>query len=567
MKPSPSTNKENNEAEEGSTVDVQQDLQQENRNGGCCNLNNYNNNHNNVINNNNNINMANKQQQQAWFQSSNKMFSRTEAYIEAQVVQLTEECRLFNEEDDSNGEQENSLALFQRHEIQTSWSLLGNGAFSEVYTIQNIRLLDGGFVDPVQQEAREKLQKGVNEGRMTLATGGSKWPQHQQYVVKHLRRDMLANRKKFIHAAGDLVLEAMYLSKLYHPNIITLFGCAVGGPNAYADGRHDGFFLILEKLDCTLSRRIQDWERLVSSGQCSVSARTVYSDNLNDFEEKLDIARQVGLALEYLHSRDIIFRDLKPDNIGLIDGPNGRAIVKLFDFGLCRELPDEKPHENKVFHMSGVGTRRYMAPEVFLGQYYNVKADVYSWSMVLHAMLSLQRPFEMYNAELHKLLVCQEGVRPTIFKKWPEQIQLLLKKSWAANPLSRPSMKEICSTIGALLDEIQATKSFASSEHNEPSVTRRTQEQQQGGATFMEQSIASFVESLTQSLCSGGQNAEGSGDNKRSKRSLLRTLEAHLVADAAGTQLLMMRDHHHPHFRDRVGADYPQRRHLRSGYL
>ena len=79
----------------------------------------------------------------------------------------------------------------------------------------------------------------------------------------------LSNKKKFIHAAGDLVLEAMYLSKLYHPNIISLCGCAVGGPNAYADGRHDGFFLILEKMDQTLSRRIQDWEKLVSSGYMS----------------------------------------------------------------------------------------------------------------------------------------------------------------------------------------------------------------------------------------------------------------------------------------------------------
>ena len=339
-------------------------------------------------------------------------------------------------------------------------------------------------------------------------------------------------------------------------------------------------------------------------GTCPESARKVYSKHLIDFEEKLDIAFQVGLALEYLHSKDIIFRDLKvstkfhflivviscfelifldghllilpisfylqPDNIGLIDRPDGKTIVKLFDFGLCREIPEANPQENKVFHMSGVGTRRYMSPEVFLGQYYNVKADVYSWSMVFHSMLSLQRPFEMYNAELHKLLVCQEGVRPTIYKEWPLQIQEILKKGWAQSPMDRPPMGDLCGDIAMLLGEIETVKDSLSESDEASYQQQRRQTQQnnknvQGSGTFVEQSFANFVDSLTVTLCSG--SGETGNNKKRSKRSLLRTLEAHLVADAAGTQLLMIRDHPHSHFRDRVGADYPQIRHLRSSYL
>ena len=93
--------------------------------------------------------------------------------------------------------------------------------------------------------------------------------------------------------------------------------------------------------------------------------------------------------------------DLKPDNVGIsIDGT-----VKLFDFGLCRDLPkkshncshrnshsssnsgssnsnDYKRERETLYRMSTVGTRRYMSPEVISGFCYNQKTDVYSWSMV-----------------------------------------------------------------------------------------------------------------------------------------------------------------------------------------
>lgn len=243
-------------------------------------------------------------------------------------------------------EPEEEIPLFDRKEIM-AWTLLGNGAFSEVYQIWGFNLKRGDEVnyeiDPVQEEARKRIKDTAMDAN-----------QRCSYVLKHLRNDLLGpDKSRFVHAASDLVMEALFLSKLNHPNIIKLRGTS-RGIETFGDGDNAGFFLILDRLDCTLSDKINHWVR---NSRCR---QKVYSRNLYDYKEKIDIALQLARGMDYLHDRDIVFRDLKPDNIGIQD-----RMVKIFDFGLCRELPEEYPVENKVFHMSGVGTRRYSKYKYF----------------------------------------------------------------------------------------------------------------------------------------------------------------------------------------------------------
>jgi len=162
--------------------------------------------------------------------------------------------------------------------------------------------------------------------------------------------------------------------------------------------------------------------------------------------ETLRMASEIAAALAYLHSERIIYRDLKPDNVGLdLEGK-----CKIFDFGLARRLPSaSQKKRNDTYQMTGKsGSLILMAPEVFKGEPYNEKADVYSFAMLLWNMLALDLPYlDFIKKRAFETKVMGQGMRPDVQGTWPKHAQILLQRAWAQDYAKRPSMKEICSML------------------------------------------------------------------------------------------------------------------------
>ncbi|CAJ1922842.1 unnamed protein product [Cylindrotheca closterium] len=342
------------------------------------------------------------------------MAQRTVTSIESEIELFMSKCSLLASFED----EESCVAKFHRSEIEVG-ELLGKGAFSEVYQVK--------AVNPCfehESEDEENLRCVVHQACEAQCNDDA-----DQFIVKHLRPELLTQRTAFNNAAADLVLEAKFLAALEHPNIIKIHGWAANGASSYNDGSHDGFFIILEQLDDILSTRISRWRRDPS---CAPS-----------LEQRLEYATQIACALQYLHSENIIYRDLKCDNIGFKDGA-----IRLFDLGLCRELPENSSRDDK-FLMSGVGTLRYVAPEIVLGTGYNLGADVYSFSIVLYELLALAKPFDLYNIGMYKMLVCEDGERPQLDASsfLPQELQTLITSMWDTESSRRPTMDQIHSQL------------------------------------------------------------------------------------------------------------------------
>mmetsp|Transcript_44321 Transcript_44321/g.103579 ORF Transcript_44321/g.103579 Transcript_44321/m.103579 type:complete len:365 (+) Transcript_44321:69-1163(+) len=153
----------------------------------------------------------------------------------------------------------------------------------------------------------------------------------------------------------------------------------------------------------------------------------------------------VARALIFLHSRKMIHRDLKPMNLLLTKHHE----VKVADFGISRMLA-----EADVYDMTGgIGTTRWMAPEVMRHGCYDEKVDIYAFGMIVYFMSSGHIPFD------HLGLSCQSlreqfrygGEPRPLASECSPKLRPLMEAAWHVDPTRRPTAEELLEDLQHVL--------------------------------------------------------------------------------------------------------------------
>ena len=98
------------------------------------------------------------------------------------------------------------------------------------------------------------------------------------------------------------------------------------------------------------------------------------------------------------------------------------------------------------------GTLRYMSPEAVLGKSYGKATDVYAFSLLIWETMSLCIPFECMTTDEFMNQIIRRHRRPPLYPQWPRELRHLLTKSWATDPLYRPSFLQMESQLNVLLN-------------------------------------------------------------------------------------------------------------------
>eukprot|EP00529_Nitzschia_sp_RCC80_P031632 CAMPEP_0113496866 /NCGR_PEP_ID=MMETSP0014_2-20120614/30339_1 /TAXON_ID=2857 /ORGANISM="Nitzschia sp." /LENGTH=369 /DNA_ID=CAMNT_0000390795 /DNA_START=194 /DNA_END=1300 /DNA_ORIENTATION=+ /assembly_acc=CAM_ASM_000159 len=317
-----------------------------------------------------------------------RLVKRTEMRV-AQVVAsssyVQQHCTLYQ------------LPRFDRQDFKLG-NLIAFGGFSNVYEITQFNV-ESELTDDDDDDDEVDPPNG----------GGTTTKEKPKFVIKHLNPKLAFNPKKLVVGAKDLVMEAHFLSALDHDNIIKLRGWSAAGINGFsATNRADGFFLILDRLRITLAKRISQWREEDKARKSLVKGRNTVKNQL--LVTRLKSAVDIASAVTYLHERRILFRDLKPANIGF----DYTGTLRIIDFGLAVEIPYNADPETCYKLAGNTGTSRYMAVEVIRKEPYNLKADVFSYSILLWEIMALAKPYDGLLGHQVKESVSIFGERPSV---------------------------------------------------------------------------------------------------------------------------------------------------------
>ena len=200
--------------------------------------------------------------------------------------------------------------------------------------------------------------------------------------------------------------EGQHAASLSHPNVVTVYD--YGEATLTPFGQPD-LFMVMELVDgTTLRSLLERFGRL-------------------DPPMARHVARGVAAALDHAHSKGIVHRDVKPENVLLT--PDGQ--VKVVDFGIAKALG---PHAVNLTTDRPIGTVAYVAPEQITASAVGTRADVYALGAMTYEMLTGRPPF---HGDTPQAVAAARMAHPTLVAGVSEEIGAAIAKATAADPDDR----------------------------------------------------------------------------------------------------------------------------------
>lgn len=259
---------------------------------------------------------------------------------------------------------------------------------------------------------RYEILERIGTGGMAVVYKAKCHRLNRLVAIKILKSDLAQNeefRRRFN-------AESQAVAQLSHPNIVSVYDVSRGGDTEY---------IVMELIDgITLKQYMEKRGQL-------------------NWRESLHFITQIMRGLSHAHSRGIIHRDIKPQNIMVLrDGS-----VKVADFGIAC-LADSA----QTMTQEALGSVHYISPEQARGDRPDARSDIYSSGVVLYEMLTGRLPFEGESAvsvaiqHLSSIPLAPREINPDI----PEQLELICMKAMA------PDLEHRYQSADAMIADLEA---------------------------------------------------------------------------------------------------------------
>lgn len=234
----------------------------------------------------------------------------------------------------------------------------------------------------------------------------------KRWVAIKILKEELAGNSDFLRRFRN---ESKAIAVLSHPNIVKVYDVSFGDRIQY---------IVMEYIDgITLKQYIEQQGEI-------------------KWREALYFTVQILRALQHAHEKGIIHRDIKPQNIMLLED----GTIKVTDFGIARF----SQAETQTMTDKAIGSVHYIAPEQARGGYINDKADIYSVGVMLYEMLTGQLPFVADNAVSVAIMQMQAEPTPPsrINPSIPKGLEEITMHAMEKNPAQRfPSAADMLENV------------------------------------------------------------------------------------------------------------------------